>query len=168
MSPDPRPTAHSVIRHAHGAADTITLDETARNRRRMAMNSDNGIAFLLDLPEARLLRHGDGLVLDDGRVIKVQAQPEPLYRVTGDDPLHLLQLAWHLGNRHCPSQIARDYILIRRDAVLKTMLEGLGATVGETEAAFDPQGGAYDGRDAHGSGHHHHDHDHKRGHHHHG
>ena len=38
------------------AADTITLDETARNRRRMAMTSDGGISFLLDLPEARLLR----------------------------------------------------------------------------------------------------------------
>lgn len=153
-----RPTAHAVTRHAHGAADTITLDETARNRRRMAMMSDHGIAFLLDLPEARLLRHGDGLVLDDGRVIKVCAKPEPLYSVTGDDPHHLLQLAWHLGNRHCPAQIAADHILIRRDPVLKTMLEGLGATIADTEAPFDPQGGAYDDRDrhSHANGHHHH------------
>lgn len=156
-----QPIAITVTRHVHGPADTITLDETARNRRRMAMKSDHGIAFLLDLPEARLLRHGDGLLLDDGRIIEVCARPEPLYRVTGDDPLHLLQLAWHLGNRHCPSQIVADHILIRRDPVLKTMLEGLGATVTDTEAPFDPEGGAYDARDQHS-------HDHKHGHHHHG
>ncbi len=148
-----RPTATTVTRPAHGPADTITLDETARNRRRMAMTSDHGIGFLLDLPEARLLRHGDGLLLDDGRIIEVRARPEPLYRVAGADPLHLLQLAWHLGNRHCPSQIAEDHILIRRDPVLKTMLEGLGATVSDTEAPFDPEGGAYDTRHDHGHDH---------------
>lgn len=133
-------------------AGTITLDETGRHRRRIAMTSDNGIGFLLDLPEARLLRHGDGLLLSDGRIIEVQAEPEPLYRVTAKDRLHLLQLAWHLGNRHCPSAISDASILIRRDHTMRTMLEGLGAEVEDIEAPFDPEGGAYSG--AHG---HHHD-----------
>lgn len=134
------------------AVDTITLDETARHRRRMAMTSDNGVAFLLDLPEARLLRHGDGLVLSDGRIIEVRAKPEALYRVHPNNALHLLQLAWHLGNRHCPSQMREDVILIRRDHTLRTMLEGLGARVEEIEAPFDPEAGAY-------SNHHGHHHD---------
>lgn len=150
-------TASTIKRPAGGkAADTITLDETARHRRRMAMTSDHGIAFLLDLPDTRLLRHGDGLVLSDGRIIEVHASVEPLYRVSAANPQHLLQLAWHLGNRHCPSQIVLDHILIRRDPVLKTMLEGLGATVGDTDAPFDPEGGAYDTRDTHDHGHHRH------------
>jgi urease accessory protein len=151
-----QPVASTVARNADGGAvDTITLDETARHRRRMAMTSDNGIAFLLDLPEARLLRHGDGLLLDDGRIIEVRASPEALYRVTGKSPQHLLQLAWHLGNRHCPSQIRERHILIRRDPILKTMLQGLGATVEETEAPFDPEGGAYGGHHSHSHEHHH-------------
>ncbi|MBO0904041.1 urease accessory protein UreE [Jiella sonneratiae] len=135
----------SVLRRGEWTteADTITLDETARHRRRMAMVSDGGIAFLLDLAEATLLRDGDAIALDNGQVIVVRAKPEPLFEIRGRDAAHLLALAWQIGNRHLPAQIFADSILIRRDTVIRTMLEGLGATVGETEAAFDPEGGAY-------------------------
>lgn len=133
---------HSID-HVHDAADTITLDETARHRRRVKMQSDHGISFLLDLPEARLLRHGEGLVLEDGRVIEVLAEPEQLYDVRGRDQTHLLQLAWQLGNRHLPAQISEHSIRIRADHVIKTMLIGLGASVVEIDAPFDPEGGAY-------------------------
>jgi len=126
------------------ADDTITLDESARHRRRMAMTSDQGIEFLLDLPEARMLRHGEGLELEDGRVIRVLAAPEPLYEVRATDSHHLVRLAWYLGNRHLQAQILPEHLLIRRDHVIKHMLEGLGADIREVEAAFDPEGGAYD------------------------
>lgn len=155
-----RATRH--IDHVHDAADTITLDETARHRRRVKMRSDNGIEFLLDLPEARLLRHGEGLVLEDGRVIEVQAEPEQLYEVRANDEKHLLQLAWQLGNRHLPAQITADSIRIRADHVIKSMLIGLGANVTEINAPFDPEGGAYgqaDNTHAHSHGHHAHSHD---------
>lgn len=157
------PTATSLTRHFHDPAGTITLDETARHRRRMKMVSDNGIEFLLDLAEARLLRHGDGLQLDDGRVIEVRAAPEDLLEIRGRDARHLLSLAWQIGNRHLAAQILPDRILIRRDHVIRVMLEGLGATVADVSAPFDPEGGAYgDAHGAHGHGHahahHHHDH----------
>lgn len=143
----------SVTRSFTSPADTVTLDETDRHRRRMRMRGDNGLEFVLDLPQARLLRHGDGLVLEDGRVIEVRAVPESLYEVRGRDPRHLAVLAWQLGNRHLPSQILDDHIRIRRDHVIRDMLEALGAEILEIEAPFDPEGGAYEG------GHHHH-HDH--------
>ena len=146
------PLAQKVVPRAEAADDVITLDETARHRRRVAMISDGGIAFLLDLPEARLLRHGEGLVLDDGRVIEVRAAPEPLYTVTATDADHLLRLAWHLGNRHCPAEIHVERILIRRDHTLAAMLVGLGARIEDIEAPFDPEAGAY-------SNHHGHHHD---------
>ncbi len=145
-----------VTRDFEKASDTITLDESARHRRRVRMVSDvKKIEFMLDLPQARLLRSRDGLVLEDGTVIEVRAQPEPLYEVTGTDSRHLLVLAWQLGNRHLSAQILKERILVRRDPVIRTMLEGLGATVSEIEAPFDPEGGAY----AHSreSGHHHHE-----------
>ena len=75
--------------------DTITLNKDQRHRRRIAMTSDAGLEFLLDLPEARELRHGDGLQLEDGRVIKVAAEPEELLEVRGQSNHHLLELAWH-------------------------------------------------------------------------
>ena len=135
-------------------ADTITLDEAQRHRRRMAMVSDGGIAFLLDLAEARLLREGDAILLSDGRRVLVKAKPEDLYAVEGRDAAHLLTLAWQLGNRHLPCQIEASRLLVRRDHVIRDMLHELGAHVHEVEAAFDPAGGAYAG---HGGdrGHHH-------------
>ena len=143
----------TVITIAENAADTITLDETARHRRRIAMRSDNGIEFLLDLAEARLLRHGEGLVLEDGRVIEVRAAPERLYEVRGRDARHLLALSWQIGNRHLAAQIFGDRIRIRYDAIIGEMLAGLGAEVTEVTEPFDPESGAY------GDAHHHHSHD---------
>ena len=148
-------TASEIIDHCHDPVDTITLDETARHRRRIALKSDGGIEFLLDLPKATLLRHRQGLVLDDGTVIEVQAAPEELYEVTGRDRQHLLSLAWQIGNRHLAAQIEGDRLLIRRDPVIRDMLQGLGAQVRDLSAPFDPEGGAYG--DAHSNHHHHHD-----------
>jgi urease accessory protein len=154
--------ATSITHNVHDPADTITLDETARHRRRMKMVSDNGIEFLLDLPQTRLLRRGDGLVLDDGRVIEVRAALEPLYEVRARDARHLTAIAWQLGNRHLPAQIFEHRILIRRDHVIAEMLAGLGAEVTEIEAPFDPEGGAYahDGEHGHQHEHNHHGHHH--------
>jgi len=126
--------------NTHNPVDTITLDETARHRRRVKMVSDGGIEFLLDLPKAKLLRHGEGLVLDDGRVIEVVAAPEELFEITARDAHHLLQLAWQLGNRHLPAQIGcgsgSGTIRIRRDEVIRDMLLGLGADVKDIFAPF--------------------------------
>ena len=157
--------ATTIIDHVHQADDIITLDETARFRRRIVMTSDHGIEFLLDLPEATLLRHGAGLQLDDGRVIEVRAVPEPLLEVRASSPLHLLRLAWHLGNRHLEAQIEESRILIRRDHVIADMLEKLGATTREVVEPFNPEGGAYAGGHGDDHSHHHghvhgHDHDH--------
>lgn len=150
--------ATTITREFDTPAATIALDETARHRRRMRMSARTGsgeaLEFLLDLPAARLLRHGDGIVLDDGRIVAVEALPEPLMEVRGRDARHLLALAWQIGNRHLAAQIEGDRLLIRRDPVIADMLIGLGATLHEVDAPFDPQGGAYAVQD------HHHRHDH--------
>lgn len=125
------------------AGDCITLDYDARHRRRIALTSDGGTAFLLDLPAAMHLRQGDGLLLENGTVIAVKASPEPLIEVRGRDQTHLSQLAWHLGNRHLPAQIEAHRILIRRDHVIAGMLLQRGALTREVVEPFDPEGGAY-------------------------
>ena len=152
-------------------ADTVVLDFDDRHRRRMAMTGTRGLEFLLDLENAVALRGGDALVLDDGRLIEVVAAPEPLLEIRGHDPFHLVRLAWHLGNRHLPTQIMSKALRIRRDHVIEAMVKGLGARVIEIEAPFDPEGGAYaEGGHAHaGDAHDHAGHDHAahdHGHHH--
>jgi urease accessory protein len=152
-------------------ADTVLLDFDDRHRRRMAMTGTRGLEFLLDLENAVALRGGDALVLEDGRLIEVVSAPEPLIEIRGSDPQHLVRVAWHLGNRHLPTQITAKGLRIRRDHVIEAMVKGLGARVIEIEAPFDPEGGAYAGGghghapEAH-TGHDHGSHDH--GHHHHG
>ncbi|MDY8109030.1 urease accessory protein UreE [Fulvimarina sp. 2208YS6-2-32] len=148
--------ASQIAARPYEAADTITLDETARHRRRMVLTSDGGLSFLLDLPAARLLRHGEGLLLDDGRVIEVRAAPEALFAVSGENPRHLHALAWQIGNRHLAAQIEDGRILIRRDHVIEAMLTGLGATVTPVDEPFDPEGGAYGDSHDESHGHHHH------------
>jgi len=151
------------------AADTVVLDFDQRHRRRFGMTGRNGTDFLLDLPEAVALRHGDGLSLEDGRIIAVEAEPEPLAEIAAEDALHLLRLAWHIGNRHLPAQISEDRLLIRRDHVIEEMIIGLGGKVAHVEAPFDPEGGAYaHGGHGHPDHHDHADHSHGHGHHHHG
>jgi urease accessory protein len=157
-------------------ADTIVLGFDDRHRRRMAMTGTRGLEFLLDLENAVVLRGGDALVLDDGRLIEVVAAPEPLVEIRGNDPHHLVRVAWHLGNRHLPTQIMAKGLRIRRDHVIEAMVKGLGARVIEIEAPFDPEGGAYageghshapdphdhaaDGASSHDHGDHGHDHHH--------
>jgi urease accessory protein len=140
-------------------ADTVVLDFDDRHRRRMAMTGTRGLAFLLDLENAVALRGGDALVLDDGRLIEVVAAPEPLAEIRCNDPHHLVRVAWHLGNRHLPTQIVGKGLRIRRDHVIESMVKGLGARVIEIEAPFDPEGGAYaGGGHAHAAESHPHDH----------
>lgn len=141
-------------------ADRITLDFDDRRRRRIAMTGDGGLAFLLDLARPAELKDGDALVLEDGRVVAVRAASEPLIEIVAADPADLVRIAWHLGNRHLPTQLLRDRLRIREDHVIADMVERLGAEIAHIEAPFEPEGGAYSGHGhAHG-----HTHGHRPGH----
>lgn len=142
--------------------DTITLDETDRHRRRLVLTSDGGIRFLLDLAQAQQLSNGDRLVLSDGRSLEVISKPEPLYEIYAENDKALLQLAWHIGNRHLATEIHEDHLRIRADSVIRDMLTGLGAEVRDVEAGFHPESGAYG--DAHSAHSHSHGHSHEHSH----
>jgi urease accessory protein len=137
--------------NATAAIDRVVLDADERHRRRIVLTGERGTKFLLDLPRATPLRDGDGLVLEDGTVVRVAGKPEPLVEIAAASAHELARLAWHIGNRHTDVQVVGDALRIRRDHVLEQMLLGLGARLTPVEAAFDPEPGAY----GHG-----HDHDH--------
>ena len=134
-------------------AGTLTLDFDARHRRRIRLTTDQGEDVLLDLPKAVAMADGDGLQLEDGKWLKVQAAAELLVEVRQKDPNQLMRLAWHLGNRHLPTEIRNQVLRIRPDHVIEDMLHGFGADLVNVLAPFQPEGGAYGG---HG---HHHSHD---------
>jgi urease accessory protein len=133
--------------------DRVVLDANERHRRRVVLTAEGGTSFLLDLPHAMVLHDGDGLVLDDGSVVRVAGKREPLVEVSASNPQQLARLAWHIGNRHIDVEIIGERLRIRCDAVVEDMLRGLGAQLSPVEAPFDPEPGAY------GQGHRH-DHHH--------
>ena len=159
---------------AHVGATGITAASSERARRAWLIGSIVGLLGLLGyfkyysffavsvdnalrgvgLGDAVPLRDGDGLALEDGRIIAVAAAPEPLAEIRAANAAELLRLAWHLGNRHLPTELRADCIRIRRDHVIEEMVEGLGGMIVRIDAPFDPEGGAYQG------GGHHHRHDH--------
>jgi len=115
------------------------------------MQTTSGKKFLLDLPKAVQLTDGDGLTLSDGSTVLVKARPERVIDVRASDATHLVRIAWHLGNRHVPTQILGDSIRVRYDHVILELLQGLGSDTEVHDAPFDPERGAY----AHGRGHSH-------------
>ncbi len=134
--------------------DTVSLPHDLRHLRRKLLHLSNGGMVMLDLKEAVMFHHGDRLILDNGDTIEIHAAPEKLYEINARDARHLVEIAWHLGNRHLSVQIEEDRILILRDHVIRGMLEGLGAKVYDVEEPFQPARGAH----SHG-----HDHGHVHG-----
>ena len=128
------------------ALDRVVLDAGDRHRRRIVLKAERGMDFMLDLDEAVALRDGDGIVLDDGAIVLVTGETEPLLELAAQTPRQFVCLAWHLGNRHTDVQIVGDRLRIRHDHVLKDMAIGLGATVAEVDAPFDAEGGSTHGR----------------------
>jgi len=137
------------------AWDLVLLKSDERRVRRRRLELVHGDFVLIDFAQTITLEHKGMLVLEDGRRVEILAAEEQLYEVRGRDPIHLMQLCWHLGNRHLPTQIEREWegiglrVLIRRDHVIKDMLLGLGATVTEISEPFWPQEGAYHGQHNH-------------------
>jgi urease accessory protein len=127
------------------AALKLVLDHDQRRLRRKLLVATDGTEVMVDLPETTTLEHGGALEAEDGTLIGIEAAPEPLYAVSAKSAADLVRLAWHIGNRHTPAELAADKILIRRDHVLGAMLIGLGAKIAEIEAPFSPEHGAYHG-----------------------
>lgn len=155
----------SILPHAPAAGDSVRLDHDMRNRRRMVFTTAGGKTILLDMARTVHLRDGDGLELEDGVVVRVEAAAEALIEITARDLPALVRIAWHLGNRHLPTQLLGNRLRIRHDHVIADMVTGLGGVCEGVMAPFDPEGGAYASPDrpailAH---HHHHSHDHHHG-----
>ena len=146
--------------------DTLILPYAQRQVKQGFVFGLKGTCVEIDLAEPARLRTDDVLVLEDGALVEIIAEAEPLMEVRAADLPALARLAWHLGDRHVPIQVLERRLRLRSDSAIKALLESLGAKVAMIDAPFEPEGGAYG---AHGGHEHHHDHrhHHDHGHHHH-
>jgi urease accessory protein len=123
------------------------------------MRGAGGLGFLLDLPEPAVLEDGDALVLQDGRLVWVEAAPERLLEIRAGSDHALKRLIWHIGNRHIAAEIGSDAVWIAHDHFRAERVRGRGGTTELVERPFRPEGGAYSGGHGHDhahDGHHHH------------
>jgi len=155
LMPQGRGLAPVLLRRAA----TIELDWDVRQKSRFDATDSQGRQIGIFLPRGTAVRGGDVLVAEDGSLIRVIAAPQPVLRITHctahGTPFDLTRAAYHLGNRHVPIELKPGHLKIEPDHVLAAMLEAMHLDVTETNAPFEPEGGAYaGGHDPHGHAHH--------------
>jgi urease accessory protein len=138
--------------------DSVILNRDQRQAARASFTTIGGLTVEFDFPSSAMLRMGDALMLDDGRLVEVVAEAEPLLEVREADVGKLARLAWQLGDRHVAVQILPKRLRLVRDDAAEALLARLGVRAIAIEAPFEPEGGAY--RVAPTPVHHHHDHGH--------
>ncbi len=145
-------TLHTKLAHAERIDEELVLAYDQREKCRLRARLASGEEVALFMVRGTVPRDGELLTGADGRVVRVVAASEPTYVVHCDTPLTMARCAFHLGNRHTQAQIGEGFLRIRVDAVLKEMVEGLGARVEQQNAPFEPEAGAYAGA-GHSHGH---------------
>jgi urease accessory protein len=122
----------------------LPFDLRCRSRFRARLVSGEEVGVVLE--RGKVLRGGDLLLANDGRVVEITAAPETVSSVRAADPSQLARAAYHLGNRHVSLQIGDGWLRYRHDHVLDDMLHGLGLQVIVEDAPFEPEAGAYGGK----------------------
>ncbi|KAA6116750.1 urease accessory protein UreE [Cupriavidus cauae] len=144
------PAPHGIAPVLVRRAPKLVLPFGDRSKSRLRAVLDNGEEAAIFLPRGTVLRGGDLLVSADGTFVEVQAAAESVLQVRAEDPHALMRAAYHLGNRHTPVEIGRDYLRLEYDPVLADMLMRLGVQAERAELPFEPEAGAYGGGHKHG------------------
>ena len=167
------PQGRGLARVLIQRASSLTLDWDTRQKSRFDATDSQGRALGVFLPRGAVVRGGDVLVAEDGSLVRVQAAPQAVLRITActehGSPFDLTRAAYHLGNRHVPIELQPDHLKIEPDHVLADMLRAMHMTVVAVSEPFEPENGAYGdhGASSHGHGHEHghsHEHGHEHGH----
>ncbi|HVW23735.1 MAG TPA: urease accessory protein UreE [Polyangiaceae bacterium] len=119
----------------------LSYDRRLHARQRACLEGGEHIALML--PRGTVLRDGDVLRCEGGRLVRVRAAPECISRIASSNPLHLARAAYHLGNRHVPTELGKGFVAYLHDHVLDDMVQRLGLEVTVATAPFDPEPGAY-------------------------
>jgi urease accessory protein len=152
------PQGRGLARVLIQRASTLTLDWDTRQKSRFDATDSAGRQLGVFLPRGTVVRGGDVLVAEDGSLVRVQAAPQDVLRITActehGSPFDLTRAAYHLGNRHVPIELQPDHLKIEPDHVLADMLRAMHMTVVAVSEPFEPENGAYGdhGTSSHGNG----------------
>src|SRR5262245_49196342 len=89
------------------ATEWLALAFESRCRSRLRATLESGEEAGIFLPRGTVLRGGDRLLANDGRIVEVVSAAEKLMEARSDDPLLLARAAYHLGNRHVAVELRK-------------------------------------------------------------
>ena len=158
------PRAQKVL--AKGAprgeiVDTLLLQFDDRRKQQGFVFGGKGTCIEFDFPAPPCLHTDDLLVLEDGKLVEVVADIEPVLEVRATDFAALARLILTLGNRHVPVQILANRMRLQKRPEIELLLAQHGLKGVEMTAPFEPDDGPHEHTHAHS-----HDHGHDHGHHH--
>lgn len=152
----------------HDITDTVVLCHERREKSRILAHTEQGKEIRIFLDRGDTLNIGDLLRTSCGATVLVGGAQEPVTTARAADWATFARACYHLGNRHVKIQIGDCWLRFSPDHVLSEMLMGLGLTLSDERAVFEPESGAYaqhrHAHDRHTQ--HHHAHTHRSEHHH--
>jgi urease accessory protein len=149
---------------AHPAVARLVLPFDTRSRSRFRGELETGEPVAVMMPRGQVLRGGDRLLADDGRIVEIVAAVEKVTTARAPDSRLLARAAFHLGNRHVGLQLGEGWLRYSHDHVLDEMVAGLGLQITVEDQPFEPEAGAYAPHEAHHHDRPHHDNGHSGGH----
>jgi urease accessory protein len=152
------------VEGAHPAAARLVLPFDTRSRSRFRARLDTGEAVAVMMIRGQVLRGGDRLLADDGRIVEIVAAAERVTTARAPDSRLLARAAFHLGNRHVGLQLGEGWLRYSHDHVLDEMVAGLGLQITVEDQPFEPEAGAYAHHETHPQEGPHHDGSHSAGH----
>ena len=136
--------------------DTLLLKFDDRCKQQGFVFGSKGTCIEFDFSAPPCLHTDDLLVLDDGKLVEVVADIEPVLEVRAKDFAATARLILTLGNRHVPVQILANQIRLQKRPEIEALVTEHGLKGVEMTAPFEPDDGAPG--QGHDHGHHHDDH----------
>jgi urease accessory protein len=146
--------------------DTLLLKFDDRRKQQGFVFGGKGTCIEFDFPAPPCLHTDDLLVLDDGKLVEVVADIEPVLEMRTKDFAAIARLVLALGNRHVPVQILINRIRLQKRPEIELLVTEHGLEGVEMTAPFEPDDGAQEHAHDHHHGHDHHHPDHGNDHHH--
>lgn len=124
-------------------AGRLVLPYELRCKSRLRTRLESGEEAGIFMERGTILRGGNYLEANDGRIVEVVAAQEEVMEIRSADPLLLSRAAYHLGNRHVAVELGAGLLRFSKDHVLAEMIKRLGLSIDEISSPFEPEGGAY-------------------------
>jgi urease accessory protein len=134
--------------------DTLLLKFADRRKQQGFVFGGKGTCIEFEFPQTPRLRTDDLLVLDNGSLVEVVADAEPLLELRATDFAAVARIVWVLGNRNVPIEILANRIRMLQTAETEALVAERGLAATQVTAPFEPQDG---NESPHGHGHHHHE-----------